>query len=111
MLSRNDSLQIPVKISKYEANYVRLELDAASSGVVVLKDAFFPGWRAFVDGKETPVRLANGMVRGVLIDGPGQYVVEFRYLPRSFVNGVISSALILFVLLLSLCFKRKKSVT
>lgn len=99
--------QIPIEISKYEPNYVQLNIDAPSSGVVVLKDAFYPGWRAFINGKEAPILRANGMVRAVIIDHPGKYVVEFRYLPKSFIYGVILSVAVLIFLIGSIMFKRR----
>lgn len=95
------STQIPVKINNYEPNYILLEVDASSSGVVVLKDAFYPGWRAYINNIEVPILRANGMVRAVTIDHPGKYIVEFRYMPNSFVYGVMLSVVILIFLVSS----------
>lgn len=92
------SPQIPVKVNNYEPNYIMLKVDASSSGVVVLKDAFYPGWRAYINNIEVPILRANGMVRAVLIDRPGKYVVEFRYLPNSFVYGLMLSVVIMIFL-------------
>ena len=92
------STQIPIKINNYEPNYILLEVDASSSGVVVLKDAFYPGWRAYINNIEVPILRANGMVRAVTIDHPGKYIVEFRYMPNSFVYGVMLSVVILIFL-------------
>ena len=66
---------------------------------MVLKDAFYPGWRAFINSKEAPILRANGMVRAVIIDHPGKYVVEFKYLPNSFLYGAILSAAVLIFLI------------
>lgn len=95
------STQMPVKVNNYEPNYIMLKVDASSSGVVVLKDAFYPGWRAYINNIEVPILRANGMVRAVTIDHPGKYIVEFRYLPNSFVYGVMLSVVILIFLVSS----------
>jgi hypothetical protein len=83
------SFQTPMEVVKYEPNYVRLKVNAHSAGIVVLKDAFYPGWSAFINGTKVPILRANGMVRAVEIGHPGRYKVEFRYLPKSFIWGVI----------------------
>jgi len=85
------SFQTPIEIVKYEPNYVHVNVNAHSSGIAVLKDAFYPGWSAFINGTKVPILRANGMVRAVEINHPGRYKVEFRYLPNSFIWGVILS--------------------
>ena len=96
--------QMPIKISNYEPNYILLKINAPSSGVIVLKDAFYPGWRAYINNIEKPILRANGMVRAVTIDRQGEYVVEFKYLPNSFIYGVMLSAISLFFLVSSMTF-------
>lgn len=93
------SLQTPIEISKYEPNYILFNVDAPSSGIVVLKDAFYPGWNAFINGNKVPILEANGMVRAVEINHPGRYKVEFRYLPNSFIWGImLSIASLIFII-------------
>ncbi len=50
--------------------------------MVVLADAFDPGWKGLVDGKPVPVLPANVAFRGVPVPA-GRHVVEMRYRPRS----------------------------
>jgi Bacterial membrane protein YfhO len=79
----------PVALDSYSPNEVRLSLTAPRQGLVVLKDAYFPGWQATVDGEPSDVLRVNGMVRGVVISGPGEHSVVFSYRPASFVRGVL----------------------
>jgi hypothetical protein len=81
-----------VAVERYTPNEVRLSVAASSPGLVVLKDAYFPGWQATVDGQPSEVLRVNGMVRGVVVPGPGQHSVVFRYWPASFVRGVLLAA-------------------
>jgi hypothetical protein len=76
------------RIDVYRADFVQVSVEAPSSGLLILKDAFFPGWRATVDGAAADVVQVNGMVRGVLIPRAGSHVVQFQYLPESFVRGL-----------------------
>lgn len=94
------STQYPIKILQYTPNLVRIELSTHNSGVVVLKDAFYPGWTAYVNGNKTPIFRANLIARAVKIDGPGTYNIVFKYHPKSFVYGLLISG---FSLLLIIC--------
>lgn len=52
-------------------------------------DSFFPGWKAKIDGKEVPVYMADGLVKGVLITNPGEHRIEMYYRPDSLLLGSI----------------------
>lgn len=53
---------------------------APSAGVVVVNEAFYPGWVATVDGASAPVFRANGLVRAVPIPA-GEHEVRMRFSP------------------------------
>jgi hypothetical protein len=67
-----------------DAVLVEAELDGAA--VLVLTEAYDPGWRASVDGAPVPVLRANVIFRGVRL-GPGRHRVLFEYRPASFAIG------------------------
>lgn len=69
---------------------VRIRLGGDAGGHVVLTDSYFPGWRAYVDGAERPIELANFFFRAVPIRA-GEREVVFRYRPRSFEIGRLIS--------------------
>jgi uncharacterized membrane protein YfhO len=48
---------------------------------VVAGDAYYPGWRARVDGERRPVQELDA-VRAVR-SGAGRHMIEFRYRPAS----------------------------
>ncbi len=78
----------------YDAQDVKARVVLSRTGVVVLNDTYYPGWRAYVDGKQTTLLRADALFRGVVV-GPGEHLVEFTYEPQSFVAGVaITSATI-----------------
>ena len=57
---------------------VAVQVRANASAVLVLNDAFYAGWKATVDGAETPILAANHAVRAVAVE-PGTHEVIFTY--------------------------------
>jgi len=71
-------------------NSLWVEADVARASLLVLSEAYFPGWRADVDGAEQEVRLVDGALRGVAL-GPGRHRVTLSYEPLSFSRGLVLS--------------------
>ncbi len=96
-------------ITHYANQKVTIHASLAASGLLVLADAYFPGWRVYVDGREDKILRTNLFFRGVLLP-PGEHVVEFDYAPRSFtVGAAVSAATIVIVLLVSIVVGRRRS--
>jgi Bacterial membrane protein YfhO len=84
-------LEATAKILRYENDLVRIATSADNEGILVLADSYYPGWKAFVDGREEVIRRANLFFRAVPLPA-GNHTVEFRYEPRSFRFGRVISA-------------------
>ncbi|MGQ9585539.1 MAG: YfhO family protein [Anaerolineae bacterium] len=65
----------------------RVVVETNGGGWLLLTDAFYPGWRAWVDGSPAAIYRADYMLRAVPL-GPGPHRVEFRYEPRWFQAGL-----------------------
>ncbi|MDW8316630.1 MAG: flippase [Anaerolineae bacterium] len=103
-------------ISRYDTRQVFVDLNLSDRGWLVLTDAWFPGWRAYLrpfgvvgegvdaEGKpleqELPVFRAYGNFRAVYIPAAGQWTVRFIYSPRSVQLGIYTSFLAAVVLFL-----------
>jgi hypothetical protein len=57
---------------------VRVRTDSKGPALLVLNDAFAPGWTATVDGRPSPILATNYLARGVQVPG-GPHEVLFRY--------------------------------
>jgi len=58
---------------------IRLRVEADGPTVAVVRDAWAPGWRARVNGRETPVLRADGRHRAVPVPaGRSEVVLEYR---------------------------------
>jgi hypothetical protein len=69
---------------------VDLLADAPAGGFLVLTDPYYPGWRAFVDGVDSPILRANYLFRAVALP-PGSHEVRFVFAPWSLERGAILS--------------------
>lgn len=71
---------------------IDVEVQAERASMLVVSEAWFPGWTATVDGEEVEVRRADGLLLGVPL-GAGAHRVELRYsAPGLPVGAVISVA-------------------
>ena len=81
-----------VAIEAYEPERVVLTTRGSEPGVVVLTDAWFPGWEATLDGSPVRVRRANFALRGVVVPA-GEHRIEMRYRPQPLRAGFGVAAL------------------
>jgi hypothetical protein len=83
-----------VRISSYQPSEIRLQVTADQPGVVLLTDAFFPGWTADVDGVASPVLRGDCFFRAVPVQD-GMHTVTLHYVPRSFYCGLVIAVAVL----------------
>ncbi len=76
-----------VSLVSYSANEVVLACFAGQNSFLYISDTWYPGWRAYVDGKETKIYRANVAFRAVEVPA-GKHTVIFRYVPMSFYLGL-----------------------
>jgi len=101
------------KVREYGLNDVLVEVDIDEPGWLILTDAYFEGWRAYVrpldivdegteliQESEVSIYLANGNFRAVYLSEPGWQQVRFHYTPMSFKIGLYTSFLALMLLFL-----------
>jgi hypothetical protein len=73
------------KLVAWTPDTVEVRVESAYPGVLVLHDAYYPGWTAMVDGRPAPILRTNILFRGVELEN-GRHTVVFRYAPFSFEN-------------------------
>lgn len=74
------------------ANTITIGTSSACAGLLVLNNSWAPGWRATIDGRDTPVLRANYLARGVLVPA-GAHEVRFTYAPASFARGLFVTSM------------------
>jgi hypothetical protein len=77
-LPLDQSVSRPVRLVSYGSQRVELEVPAGAPGLLVLTDAYFPGWYATVNGRPAPIMPTDVAFRGVMLSGDASRVV-FTY--------------------------------
>jgi uncharacterized membrane protein YfhO len=97
----NDSAAF-VKLTSYGLDELSFESQNSQDGLAVFSDIYYSkGWKAYVNGKETPIMRTNYVLRSILVP-KGNNKIEFKFRPDSFYNGK-KVALASSVLLILLC--------
>ncbi|MGL4649138.1 MAG: oligosaccharide flippase family protein, partial [Caldilineaceae bacterium] len=95
-------------ISRSTANDIFVDVNLSDRGWLLLSDAHFPGWKAYIrpfgggegDERESALQRANGAMRAVYLPEAGQWTVRFVYAPMSFRVGLFVSFLAVMTLLM-----------
>jgi uncharacterized membrane protein YfhO len=69
---------------------VLVNADLGCRGLLIVSEAFYPGWKAFVDGQPQPIYEVFGALRGVALES-GSHRVEMRYRPPVVAMGTALS--------------------
>ncbi len=97
-----------VSFKRVGPNATTIGLDLVAKGILTVTDTNYPGWRAFLDGKEIPILKANYLFRAVVVPA-GKHEVQFRYEPVSFWLGVRLAIGTLLVLALAAVFRGRRA--
>lgn len=83
------------EVISYKPNNVVISGYSDSDRFLLLADAYYPGWRAYIDSRPVKIYRADYIFRGIIFP-KGRHRVEFVYRPGMFIAGLAVS-------LLSLC--------
>ncbi len=96
-------------ITYYAPEHIVVGISSQTDGLLLLTEAFYPGWQATVDGEPTTIYQADGYFQGVFVPA-GTHEVQFTFAPRSVEYGRVLSLVALavwVVLILVLIISRK----
>lgn len=82
------------RITSYSLDRMELSVESRGRGLLVLSENYYPGWRAFVNGKPTSIYEVDGALRGIVVPN-GKSTVALRYAPLTLRLGAILSTLTL----------------
>lgn len=73
-----------IKLTQYGLDELSFESNNSKDGVAVFSDIYYPhGWKAYINGKETPIVRANYVLRAIKVPA-GKNKIEFKFYPDSF---------------------------
>ena len=87
-----------ITITSFLPNKISLSVSATEHQMLFLSNAYYPGWKASIDGRDTPVYRADYAFQAVSIP-QGLHRIVFYYNPISFISGVVVALLGLVLLL------------
>jgi hypothetical protein len=83
-----------VKVATYAPEAIATQATLDAPGYLILSDAWYPGWRATVDGERATIERANTMFRAVYLPA-GTHEIRFAYRPIRFYAGAAASGITL----------------
>jgi hypothetical protein len=103
-LGERTSPQGSVQVVEAQPEGWVLEVSAATDGLLVISQLFYPGWQARVDGTEVPIHRVDYLLQGVAVPA-GDHRVELGY-HLSPLPGIVTGMTLLGCLLV-LAFRRR----
>lgn len=98
----------PVVAVEHGGSEVVAIVQPTARSLLVLADAWAPGWEVEVDGRARPILRVAGVFRGVEV-GPGDRDVRFTYRPWGWLLGLRLAALGLLLLLALLAWRPRSA--
>jgi len=91
-LPTHEDFRGSARLLSRRADSLSIEADLDAPGMLVVLEAYHPGWRATVDGLVAPVLRTNALFRGVRL-AAGRHRVEMVFRPPAALLGAIASLL------------------
>jgi hypothetical protein len=100
ILEREPPRQLPARpasattaqIVRYAPDEVVVDVSGSEPGILVLTDQNYPGWEAEIDGRPAEILVADYIFRAVPVEA-GAHQVVFRFVPRTFWQGLLVAGL------------------
>jgi uncharacterized membrane protein YfhO len=92
-----------------EAEHLEAEVEAGSPAMVVVAQAYYHPWHAYVDGKATPLFRANYAFQALEVPA-GKHHVSLVYEDRMFEAGAVISLATLLLVGVGLFWLRRKAI-
>jgi len=91
-----------IEVSHYTANGLEGVVEIAKPAFLFISEVYIPGWRVYVDGKETRLLQADDIFIGVSLE-QGRHALKIEFVPETFALGLsitLASYSALFLMLL-----------
>lgn len=100
--------RIPITLQDYVPDAMTLQLDAPRDGWLLVTDRWAPGWKAWVNGKLTPVQGADFLFRALPVQS-GRNRIELTYEPLGYPWSPVAIWLFIAAVLVASCWPRRRS--
>ena len=94
---------------EYSGNRLALNFHMPESGMLILSEIYYPGWKAFLDGKEKEIYKANYLFRSIYAP-EGNHHLELVFEPAKFTFGMVFTISLLMLLLALFALGLRKKI-
>jgi uncharacterized membrane protein YfhO len=84
-----------------------MKSDADKDSYLVFSDTYYPGWKAYVDGRNVPVLPVNIVQRAIKLE-KGEHRILWVYQPMMFMMGAGISFATCLTILCGVAFRLKR---
>ena len=74
-------------MTHYGIQDLEAKVTATGNNLLFFSEAWYPeGWKAFIDGKESPIYRIDYMFRGLIVPA-GEHTISMKFVPRGYYLG------------------------
>ena len=100
-------------ITQLESEQITIQTETEDPALLILTEAYYPGWQATIDGNPTAIDQANAYFQAVFVPA-GEHEIEFVFEPDSFRYGrmitFIGLGIVLLLTIVLFILYRRKNV-
>lgn len=97
----SDLSENQMNIDKFDDGYVYGHITASYDGTILTSIPYNEGWSVKIDGKKTKTfNMENALLSFHISEG--EHTIEFSYIPKGFIAGIIISAIALLILIIDI---------
>ncbi len=79
-----------IDVTSYKDQSIALQTSSLKESPLIAININYPGWQAYIDGQKTEIKEVNFLLQSVIVPA-GQHLVELKFQPKSFYNGLYLS--------------------
>ncbi|MGB3008242.1 MAG: YfhO family protein, partial [Chitinophagaceae bacterium] len=88
-----------IRLVKNDNDLITYNAESATNQFAVFSEVYYAsGWKAFIDGKETPIVKTNYVLRGLAVPA-GKHTIEFKFAPKAYFKGKKLTAIASYLLI------------
>lgn len=81
-----------LEITSYKENEIQIATKLDEDKPLIFSTPYYPGWQASVDGRKAQIEVVDYLLMSTIVPS-GDHTVQFKFVPKTFYNGLYIAAL------------------